>query len=36
MNSTVREPSKAERFVAPASSVIEDGEGYQLRSKCPV
>ncbi|MFL6516116.1 MAG: Hsp20/alpha crystallin family protein [Chthoniobacterales bacterium] len=40
MNTTVREnrnghTSQREQFVAPASSVMEDGEGYTLRVEMP-
>ena len=35
MNSTVRETSKAEQFVAPAASVSEEGDGYRLQVELP-
>src|SRR5436853_745150 len=40
MNTTVRENrngdrSQTEQFVAPASSVIEDGDGYTLQVEMP-
>ena len=35
MNTTVREPSQAEQFVAPAASVLENGDGYMLQVEMP-
>jgi len=37
MNTTVRETdgAKTEQFVAPAASVIEDGDGYLLQVEMP-
>lgn len=35
MNTTVREMTKAEQFVAPASSVLEEGDGYLLQVEMP-
>jgi HSP20 family protein len=35
MNTAVRETNQTEQFVAPASSVIEDGEGYLLQVEMP-
>jgi HSP20 family protein len=35
MNTTVREPSQAEQFVAPAASVLENGDGYLLQVEMP-
>lgn len=35
MNTTVRETGQSEHFVAPAASVLEDGDGYQLQVEMP-
>lgn len=35
MNTTVREMTKAEQFVAPAASVLEEGDGYLLQVEMP-
>ena len=35
MNTTVRETGPTEHFVAPAASVLEDGDGYQLQVEMP-
>ena len=35
MNTTVRETNKAEQFVAPAASVVEESDGYLLEVEMP-
>lgn len=35
MNTAVRETNRTEQFVAPAASVIEDGDGYLLQVEMP-
>jgi|ERR1043166_1343117 HSP20 family protein len=35
MNTTVREPSQTEQFIAPAASVREEGDGYMLQVEMP-
>ena len=35
MNTAVRETNQTEQFVAPAASVVEDGEGYLLQVEMP-
>jgi len=35
MNTAVRETSQTEQFVAPAASVVEDGDGYLLQVEMP-
>ena len=35
MNTAVRETSQAEQFVAPAASVVENGDGYLLQVEMP-
>ena len=35
MNTTVRETPQTEQFVAPAASVLEDGDGYVLQVEMP-
>ena len=35
MNTTVRETSQTEHFVAPTASVLEHGDGYQLQVEMP-